>query len=125
MANREEMLKQTQRFRHTLDAMEHVMRDGNAEALEGLIRSASDARAGWQMNAADAAHAPLSAAVARGAAPAMFTTPFLDLPPLRRGRRHGAPARLEEHLEPRAAAGRPRRGHDAHRTTCSTPTTRG
>jgi prephenate dehydrogenase len=52
MANREEILKQTQRFRHTLDAMEHVIKTGNTEALEALIRSASDARAGWQMNAA-------------------------------------------------------------------------
>ena len=60
MANREEILKQTQRFRHTLDAMEHVVKTGNTEALEALIRSASDARAGWQMNAADAEHAPLA-----------------------------------------------------------------
>ena len=52
MANREEILKQTQRFRHTLDAMEHVVKTGNAEALEALIRSASEARAGWQMNSA-------------------------------------------------------------------------
>ena len=52
MANREEILKQTQRFRHTLDAMEHVVRTGNTEALEALIRSASDARTGWQMNSA-------------------------------------------------------------------------
>ena len=62
MANREEILKQSLRFRHTLDAMEHVIKTGNAEALEDLIRSASDARAGWQMNAGDAAHAPLSGA---------------------------------------------------------------
>ena len=48
MANREEILKQTQRFRHTLDAMEHVVKTGNSEALEALIRSASDARAGWR-----------------------------------------------------------------------------
>ena len=52
VANREEILKQTQHFRHALDAMEHVVRTGNLEALEALIRSASDARAGWQMNAA-------------------------------------------------------------------------
>lgn len=50
MANREEILKQAQRFRHTLDAMEHVVRNGNAEALEDMIRSASEARAGWQMS---------------------------------------------------------------------------
>ena len=52
MANREEILKQTKAFRHTLDAMEHVIRTGNTEALEALIKAASDARAGWQMNAA-------------------------------------------------------------------------
>lgn len=50
-ANREELLKQSARFRHTLDAMEHVIRSGNTEALEDLIRQASEARAGWQMNA--------------------------------------------------------------------------
>ena len=50
LANREEVLKQSQRFRHTLDAFEHVMRSGNAEALEDLIRGASDERAQWTMN---------------------------------------------------------------------------
>jgi prephenate dehydrogenase len=51
MSNREEIIKQAQRFRHTLDAMEHVIRSGNLEALEDLIRSASEARAHWQMGA--------------------------------------------------------------------------
>jgi prephenate dehydrogenase len=51
LSNREEVLKQSQRFRHALDALEHVVRSGNVEALEDLIRKASDARAGWQMNA--------------------------------------------------------------------------
>jgi len=50
MSNREEILRQSQRFRHTLDALEHVMRLGNQEALEDLIRSASESRAGWQMS---------------------------------------------------------------------------
>jgi prephenate dehydrogenase len=49
MANREEVLKQSARFRHTLDAMEFVIRGGNAEALEDLIRNASEARGKWQM----------------------------------------------------------------------------
>ena len=49
--NREEVLKQSMRFRHALDALEHVIRSGNAEALQDLIRKASEARAGWQMNA--------------------------------------------------------------------------
>lgn len=51
LSNREELLKQTLRFRHALDAMEHVIKTGNAEALEDLIRGASDARSGWQMTA--------------------------------------------------------------------------
>lgn len=50
MSNREEILKQSERFRHTLDAMEHVIKIGNPEALEDLIRSASDSRAGWHMH---------------------------------------------------------------------------
>ena len=49
LSNREEILKQSQRFRHTLDALEHVMKQGNSEALEDLIKSASQMRAGWQM----------------------------------------------------------------------------
>ena len=49
-SNREEILKQSMRFRHTLDALEHVMRSGNIDALEDLIRSASEGRAGWQMS---------------------------------------------------------------------------
>jgi prephenate dehydrogenase len=52
VANREEILKQSLRFRHTLDAIEHVIRSGNGEALEDLIRQASDARANWQMGPA-------------------------------------------------------------------------
>jgi prephenate dehydrogenase len=54
LSNREEVLKQTACFRHTLDAMEHAMKSGNVEALEDMIRSASNARSGWQMNAAKA-----------------------------------------------------------------------
>ena len=54
VSNREEILKQSLRFRHTLDALEHVIRSGNTEALEDLLRQAADARAGWQMNAGTA-----------------------------------------------------------------------
>lgn len=50
ISNREEIMKQAQRFRHALDAFEHVMKSGNTEALEDLIRLASDARAGWQIS---------------------------------------------------------------------------
>ncbi len=51
-SNREEILKQTARFRQSLEAMELAMKSGNTAALEEMIRSASDARSGWQMNAA-------------------------------------------------------------------------
>ena len=51
VANREEVLKQSQRFRQALDALEHVIREGNADALEGLIRAPAEGRAGWQMGA--------------------------------------------------------------------------
>jgi prephenate dehydrogenase len=51
ISNREEIFKQSLRFRHTLDAIEHVIRSGNVEALEDLIRQAADARANWQMSA--------------------------------------------------------------------------
>jgi prephenate dehydrogenase len=49
VANREEVLKQSLRFRRALDALEHVMREGNADALEGLIRGAADARTNWTL----------------------------------------------------------------------------
>jgi prephenate dehydrogenase len=49
-ANRDEVLKQLDRFRDSLDAIERVVHNGNAEALEDLIRSASSARSGWHMN---------------------------------------------------------------------------
>ncbi len=51
VANREEVLKQSQRFRQALDALEHVIREGNADALEGLIRAPAEGRAGWHMGA--------------------------------------------------------------------------
>jgi prephenate dehydrogenase len=51
MSNREEVLKQSMRFRHTLEAMEHALKSGNIEALEDMIRGASEARGNWQMNA--------------------------------------------------------------------------
>jgi prephenate dehydrogenase len=51
VANREEVLKQSTRFRQALDALEHVIREGNPDALEGLIRTAADGRANWHMGA--------------------------------------------------------------------------
>ena len=48
LANREEVLRQSQRFRHSLDALEHAMRGGNVEALEDLVRQAAATRSNWQ-----------------------------------------------------------------------------
>ena len=64
VANREELLKQSTRFRQALDALEHVIREGNADALEGLIRGPAEGRANWQMGA------PRSPGSAPGSAPA-------------------------------------------------------
>ncbi|MBK1613535.1 prephenate dehydrogenase [Rubrivivax gelatinosus] len=50
-ANREEILKQSERFRLALDSFEHLMRNGNLDALEQMIRAAAEGRAGWQMGA--------------------------------------------------------------------------
>ena len=50
MSNREEILKQADHFRRSLDAMELALKIGNPEALEDLIRSASDSRSGWHMH---------------------------------------------------------------------------
>ena len=47
-SNREELLKQSMRFRQALDTIEHALRSENTEALEGLIHSASGTRARWQ-----------------------------------------------------------------------------
>ncbi len=52
LANREEVLKQATRFRHALDAIEHVIKAGNPQALEDLIRGAADGRSNWQIGGA-------------------------------------------------------------------------
>ena len=51
VANREEVLKQSQQFRHALDALELVMKSGNVDALEDLIRAPAEGRSAWQMGA--------------------------------------------------------------------------
>jgi prephenate dehydrogenase len=50
MSNREEILRQSERFRQALDAMEHALRVGHPEALEDMVHAASEARAGWHMH---------------------------------------------------------------------------
>jgi prephenate dehydrogenase len=49
LTNREEVLRQSMRFRFALDALEQLMQSGHADALEELIGDASQARAGWQI----------------------------------------------------------------------------
>jgi len=51
LANRQELLAQSQVFQRTLHAMESMIESGNGEALEGLIALASQARAQWRMGA--------------------------------------------------------------------------
>ena len=49
MANRAELLAQSQRFTHSLQVLEQAISAGNSEALENLIKQASTTRAGWTM----------------------------------------------------------------------------
>ncbi|HBH37065.1 MAG TPA: prephenate dehydrogenase/arogenate dehydrogenase family protein [Curvibacter sp.] len=50
ISNREELLTQSKHFQRNLQALELMISNGNAEALEELIAQASDARAHWSMN---------------------------------------------------------------------------
>ncbi|NBD19603.1 prephenate dehydrogenase/arogenate dehydrogenase family protein [Aquabacterium fontiphilum] len=49
LSNREEILKQSEAFRHALEQMERQMRDWNGPALQEHIQSASDARSQWTL----------------------------------------------------------------------------
>ena len=49
VSNREELLAQCKIFQHNLQAFEHMISSGNADALEGLIEQASQTRAHWRM----------------------------------------------------------------------------
>ena len=51
IANREEIIRQTQLFRHALTAFEQALQTGNGDAVEGLIRGPAEGRAAWQMGA--------------------------------------------------------------------------
>jgi prephenate dehydrogenase len=51
LSNREEVLRQSEAFRLSLEALERQMRDWNGPALQNLIQQASDGRAGWQLGA--------------------------------------------------------------------------
>lgn len=49
IANREEVLKQSERFRGALGVLEQVLRDCKGDALEALVRGVSQARSQWRM----------------------------------------------------------------------------
>jgi len=55
LSNREEILKQSEAFRHALEQMERQMRDWNGPALQAQIQTASDARSQWTLGAKPAA----------------------------------------------------------------------
>lgn len=55
LANKAEVLAQTQHFKQAVQAFEQVLQTGDAHALEDLITQASTARAQCQFNAAPAA----------------------------------------------------------------------
>jgi prephenate dehydrogenase len=49
MANRNELLAQTEMFKQTLAALESMIASGNGDALEGVLKLASQARSRWHM----------------------------------------------------------------------------
>jgi len=51
LANREELLAQTQHFKQALTSFEQALGKGDAQALEDLITLASETRAHWRMGA--------------------------------------------------------------------------
>jgi prephenate dehydrogenase len=50
VSNREELLAQSKIFQRNLNALELMISNGNAEALEGLLQQASETRANWTMS---------------------------------------------------------------------------
>ena len=49
LANRNELLAQTKLFKETLQAMENLIENGDADTLEGLIDQASQTRTNWRL----------------------------------------------------------------------------
>ncbi|WP_137895495.1 prephenate dehydrogenase [Ramlibacter sp. 2FC] len=56
IANREELLAQSRHFLSSLQDLEQTIASGNADALEGLIAQASQARAQWRMTSTKPHH---------------------------------------------------------------------
>ena len=52
LANRDQVLRQSQRFRLMLDGFEQAMLSDDTQALEAMIRNASSARSAWQIGGA-------------------------------------------------------------------------
>ncbi len=50
LANRDELLAQSKNFQRHLQTLELMLSNANGEALEGLIRQASQSRSAWTMN---------------------------------------------------------------------------
>ncbi len=49
MANREELLEQSKIFQQTLQSLEKLIASGDGDALENLIKQASETRTNWRM----------------------------------------------------------------------------
>ena len=49
IANREELARQTELFKHALGDFERLISEGRADELERLINRASHARANWRL----------------------------------------------------------------------------
>jgi prephenate dehydrogenase len=56
LANREELLAQSQAFQRALRTLELTIESGNADALESLINQASQTRANWRMTSSKPSH---------------------------------------------------------------------
>ena len=58
LANREQVLAQSRQFQLALQELEHAMLEGDAQALQNLLTSASQARLQWHMGGQCAAQTP-------------------------------------------------------------------
>jgi len=54
VANRDELLAQSQIFRQSLQTLEQLIATGNGDALESQIRQASEVRTNWHISSQNA-----------------------------------------------------------------------
>jgi len=66
LSNREEVLRQSMRFRYALEAMENMVQTGDAAALAEMIEAASSARRQWHIGGPRLANSPPAPAGAEG-----------------------------------------------------------